>query len=91
MSATTEAIEIIEALQKSKISKQTATKLIDYVESRKGDYATKEQVNTVKLGVFLLSGFMVIMISIMIYLHSDTKADMQAMESMLIRAIEKKR
>ena len=35
MSTTTQAIELIDALQKEKISKKTATKLIDYVETNK--------------------------------------------------------
>ena len=51
MSATTEAIEIIEELVEAKIPKSTAKKLIDYADKKRGDIATKQDIENVKQDV----------------------------------------
>ena len=84
----TQTIAIQKILVKHKFTEKESTEIIDYVDKQKGDYATKEQVNTiseqvntVKVSVFLLAGFMAILASIMIYLHGDTRQGMSKLES----------
>ena len=85
MSATTEAIEIIEALQKAKIPKQTATKLVDYVE-------TQKDKSIDRIWIALLAGFSItiaLIVTIPFYLHSNTKVDLQAIENRIEKRFDK--
>ncbi len=80
MSMSTEAIDIIDHLQKDGINRETAKELIDFVEKQRGDLATKQDVREIAVKQDYLKwitgiGF-VALLSLMIYLHSDTKAEM---------------
>ena len=55
MSATTEAIEIIEELVEAKIPKSTAKKLIDYADKKRDDQVSKDAFNLLRL--LMVSGF----------------------------------
>ncbi len=77
MSTITDAIEIIDHLQTDGISRETAKELIDYVDKRRGELATKQDTREAirPLWVVMMAGFAALL-SVMIYLHSDTKAEM---------------
>ena len=86
MSATTEAIEMIDALQKAKIPKQTATKLIDYVEKRKD-----KTVNLQWVAIGILSGGLIAIFGLLwqLSLTVATKQDMQVMETRVDKRFDK--
>ncbi len=78
MSATTDAIHLIDKLVKAKIPKETATELIEFTEKkaegRTGELATKDQVKV----IYTIMGIgFTALLSIMIYLHSDIKSNMK--------------
>ena len=86
-----QTMELIDELVKAKIPKRTATKLIDYVESQNGK-AHETDIQLIKrdirglkwvigIGFVVLTSLTIAAISIPFYLHSDTKENMQAMES----------
>ncbi len=82
MSSTTDAIEIIDHLQTDGISRETAKELIDYVDKRRGELATEQDTREAikPLWVVMIAGFAALL-SVMIYLHSDTKAEMKELKA----------
>ncbi len=82
MSTTTQAIDIVDQLVKAKIPKQTAKELIDYVDSQRGNLVTKQDVReTIRpIWAVMLAGFG-LLLTVMLYLHSDTKAEMKELRA----------
>ena len=104
MSATTEAIEIIEELVEAKIPKSTAKKLIDYADKKRGDVATKQDVENVKQNienvkqsismlkwaVGLLALVMIGGFALFYDMLSDTKEEIKGNRELLIQILQKK-
>ncbi len=87
MSTATDAIRFIETLQKQGVKKQVATEIVSFVESQRGDLVTKQDLEPINQRLewlkWITGGVIAVMIggftallSLMIYLHSDTKAEM---------------
>ena len=84
---TLEAVELIESLEKDSISKETAKKIVNFAEKQRSEAITKQDVEFVvepiKRDIFWLKwvvgiGFSLgfgLLLSVMIYLHSDLKSD----------------
>ncbi len=79
MSTTTDAIEIIDHLQTDGISRETAKELIDYVDKQRGELATKQGQQwltwIVGIGFTVMLAGMAALLTLMVYLHSDTKTE----------------
>ncbi len=90
MSTTTQAINIVDQLVKAKILKKTATELIDFVESQRGDLATKQDVREAirPTWIVMMAGFTALL-TLMLYLHNDTKAEMERRFTEMNRRFEK--
>ena len=69
MSTTTEAIDLVDNLVKAKIPKETAKQLVGYADKQRNKSIDR-------LWIALIGGFSII-IAIMLYLHGDTKTEIQ--------------
>ncbi len=96
MTSTTEALRLIETLQKHGIKKQAATEIIGFVERQRGELVTKQDLRTeiepLKQGQqwlkWIMGGVIAVMIggftallSLMLYLHSDTKGEIKDLKT----------
>lgn len=97
MSDGTDAIRIAELLVKAKIPKETATELVGYMDRQKGHLATKQDIEQLDRGQdrlwrATLGGFAIIftaMITVMLYLHSNTNERLNRMDERLDRMDER--
>ena len=88
MAIATQAIVIEKILTRHNFTEEEATKIIDYVENQKGDFATKQdialvkqEIENIKQNISMLKWIVGLgfggLLTIMLYLHNDTKQEMK--------------
>ncbi len=103
MSMSTEAIDIIDNLQKDGINRETAKELIDFVEKQRGDLVTRQDIKDMAtkqdvreavrpIWIVMMAGFTALLsglLTVMLYLHGNTNERLDRIEQRIESRLEK--